>query len=736
MSNGGIGNGIMDPSGTIDPSALNAAGTFVDCLRRRVQARSGRTTTTVTATGLRTCYIRRARPSSMEMLTHRPGVLVGQPQNVAQQPSRGLKRSRSPENSYADLQYGEDGTYRAVSTHDKTDRCTEDGKPRKRGRPPKAAKGAYAGSPNRSSQPPTPSHGGTAPPVQTPQLQTTPLPQGSPPRTSPSTKGTPTKPTVIKALPTVRDHTTDQLNPEGDEYIPREIDDAGERKVTLTGHPLEGREYRCRTFFVPNRGEKLFMLATECARVLGYRDSYLLFNKNRSLFKIIATQAEKDDLIHQEMLPYSYRSRQIAIVTARSMFRQFGSRLIVNGRRVRDDYWESKARKQGFTEEDAAGEKRPGAAKAREAAAAEANHANAMAFAHPGAYTGNAQDYLGGAINPLQPFGGLNPAPGSLSTVGTEAYTQRNTTDLQPRDYSNVQRPRHEMAGVPYQDMTRPTPSGEILNAAAQTAEVNKQLEQQRKSRKEYLDNIWTRPHEPPAQTNRPGTAEGDQVPQVSQAIQSPRVASTSVSMPNSQYGMVAQTPQRPGQQMPPQAYRPQSIPQNNMVPSPMTQQHTPLRPDQMHRRPPSIGMPQGMAQPGMGPGGMLPGVQNPGHGYPPSHMWQGPPQPSPLSQQHNMQQYAQRPPQQSPLPQQSPMHSTPQLHHTQSSGSMHGTPVQQYQTMGAMGDPGYQAMGQNPYQPSPSPHQFMQHQSTAGQQPGMSGWAPQQAPQQGWQSY
>jgi hypothetical protein len=672
---------------------------------------------------------------TMQMLTQFPGALAGPPPSVAQQPSRGLKRSRSPENSYADLQYGEDGMYTAARPPAvPLTPAAEDGKPRKRGRPPKQAKGAYAGSPNRSSQPPTPSHGGNAPPVQTPQLQTTPLAQGSPPRASPSSKSTPTKATVIKALPTVRDHTTDQLNPEGDEYIPREIDDAGERKVTQTGHPLEGREYRCRTFFVPNRGDKLFMLATECARVLGYRDSYLLFNKNRSLFKIIATQPEKDDLIHQEILPYSYRSRQIAIVTARSMFRQFGSRLIQNGRRVRDDYWESKARKQGFTEEDAAGEKRPGAAKAREAAAAEANHATALAFTHPGAYTGNAQDYLGGAINPLQPFGGINPAPGSMPNVGTDAYAQRNTTDLQPRDYSSVQRPRHEMAGAPYQDMTRPTPSGEILNAAAQTAEVNKQLEQQRKNRKEYLDNIWTRPHEPPAQTNRPGTADGDQVPQVSQTVQSPRVASTAVAMPNNQYGMNAQTPQRPGQQMAPQAYRPQSIPQNNMVPSPMAQQHTPLRPDQMHRRPPSIGMPQGMAPGGMGPGGMLPGVQNQGHGYPPSHMWQGPPQPSPLSQQHNMQQYAQRPPQQSPLPQQSPMHPSPQLHHTQSSGSMHGTPVQQYQTMGSM-DSGYQAMGQHPYQPSPSPHQFMQHQSNAGQQPGMSGWAPQQA-QQGWQSY
>ncbi|CAI9633872.1 rsc complex subunit rsc7 [Alternaria burnsii] len=641
-----------------------------------------------------------------------------QPVVQQQQASRGsLKRSRSPESNY-DIQ-GDD---------------TPNNK-RSRGRPPKATRPPYAGSPQQT---------GIAPPVQTPQSQTTALPQASPPQTSPSAKGTPTKPAVIKALPTVRDHTTDQLNAEGDEYIPREIDEAGERKVTQQGHPLDGREYRCRTFFVPNRGEKLFMLATECARVLGYRDSYLLFNKNRSLYKIIATQAEKDDLIHQEILPYSYRSRQIAIVTARSMFRQFGSRLIVNGRRVRDDYWESKARKQGFTEEDAAGEKRPGAAKAREAAAAEANHASAMAFAHPGAYTGNNQDYLGAAINPLQPFGGLNPAPGSMPSTNADAYNQRTTADLQPRDYSGVQRPRHEMQGAPYQDMTRPTPSGEILNAAAQTAEVNKQLEQQRKHRKDYLNDVWQRPHEPPVQPNRPRTAEGEHAPQVTQAVQSPRMPSTAVSMPGNQYGMSAQTPQRPGQPMGPQAYRPQPMPQNNMVPSPMAQQHTPLRADQMHRRPPSIGMPQGMNASNMGPGGMLPGVQqNPGHGYPPSHMWQGgPPQPSPLSQQHNMQQYAQRP-QQSPLPQQSPMHASPQLHHAQSSASMHGTPVQQYQTMGAMGgsmpggDPGYQAMGQNPYQPSPSPHQFMQHQSAASQQPGMPGWAPPQAPQQGgWSTY
>jgi hypothetical protein len=188
---------------------------------------------------------------------------------------------------------------------------------------------------------------------------------------SPLPKSTPAKST-FKTLPTIRDHTTDQLGPGGDEYLPREIDLAGEKKVMPHGALCDGREYRCRTFRVPNRGDKLFMLATECARVLGYKGSYLFFNKNRSLHKIIASQAEKDDLVRQGILPVSQRLLQVSIVTARSIFRQFGSRVIVDGRRVRDDYWETKAFKQGFTEADMAGAKRSGASRAGEAAASAA----------------------------------------------------------------------------------------------------------------------------------------------------------------------------------------------------------------------------------------------------------------------------------------------------------------------------------------------------------------------------
>ena len=139
-------------------------------------------------------------------------------------------------------------------------------------------------------------------------------------------------------LPPLRDHTSNQLNDDLDEFLPKEFDQDGEKKVSPVGEPLGGRQFEIQIFQVAQRGEKRFMLATGCARVLGYKDSYSFFNKNKSLHKIIATQQEKDDLVDQNILPYSYRSRQIAIVTAKSVFRQFGAGIIKSGRRVRDDY--------------------------------------------------------------------------------------------------------------------------------------------------------------------------------------------------------------------------------------------------------------------------------------------------------------------------------------------------------------------------------------------------------------
>lgn len=540
--------------------------------------------------------------------------------------------------------------------------------------------------------------------VQTPHIKSQIANQSSPTQPSPqrATPGSGGKAAVVKALPTVRDHTTDQLGPEGDEYLPREFDEAGEKKVSANGHPLENREYRIRTFVVPNRGEKLFMLATECARVLGYRDSYLLFNKNRSLFKIIANQSEKDNLIHQEILPYSYRSRQIAIVTARSMFRQFGSRVVVNGRRVRDDYWESKARKQGFTEEDAAGEKRPGAAKQREAAAAEASTANIITAMPQGEII-----YSNGPGLESQP-----PVPPGIHPVTLAPLPMTNISSDDPRanDFSNIARPRQEISGPVYQDRSQPSNANEIFTQASQAAEFNKSLTQQRVVRSKYYEDYWKRPHEPPTpppQTLLPETDLGTIAPQ---HLQSPQRTHSISGMGASQQGMMGH--QQPLSHLIASQYAAQQANQQNPMQSPMRSMHQSLPGSQMQQTSPAMSM-ASMAQ----------RQQTPSYAYPQQgQMWPPPqPQPSPLSQTHHMPQYGQQ-------PQQSPMHPPSQL------GGM------SYSSMNQMSG-GFPGMNRNMYQPSPSPQQYgMGQQTTPSQQGGMQGWAPPSSSAntmpQDWQRY
>lgn len=520
--------------------------------------------------------------------------------------------------------------------------------------------------------PPMPQHI----PPQTPQSQNAALPAQTPtyaPSQASPPKPTPTKST-LKALPTVRDHTTDQLGPGGDEYLPREVDEQGEKKVQPNGQLNGGREYRCRTFLVPNRGDKLFMLATECARVLGYRDSYLLFNKNRSLYKIIANQHEKDDLVAQEILPFSYRSRQIAIVTARSMFRQFGSRVIVNGRRVRDDYWETKARKQGFTEADLAGEKRPGASKAREAAA-EANQSSGM--------LGGPHGEIVYSNTPAQ-FGGAPPSQ----------LVQPDYNDTRSRDYSGILKtgPRQEITGPAYQDRTAPSPISEIHAQAHHAAEFNRSVNDQRNLRNDYLQTIWRRPHEQPASASlsQPVAPADSSVP-TSRPAQSPHNTAAGIHQP----GIV-----------------PQQSPQMMMTSSaPYSQpQHAQNQVNQGSMRGSSGSMPQA--------------PQN--YSYPPNPMWP----PTPQTPQHGYSAYtaqAQPPPHQ----QQQPQPPAPQLRHSSSASGQ----VQQgsipYSGMPGMGQ-GYAAPTQGLYSAEQTPRQYSMHPQSGTAPPVSQSWS-QQTPAQWW---
>ena len=578
-------------------------------------------------------------------------------------------------------------------------------KPRKRGRPMKPSR--TSGSiPENPSQAPISQMPQTLPP-HTPQSQNAPLPgpqpaytptQASPPKT------TPTKST-LKALPTVRDHTTDQLGPGGDEYLPRETDENGEKKVMPNGQLTGGREYRCRTFLVPNRGDKLFMLATECARVLGYRDSYLLFNKNRSLFKIIANQVEKDDLVNQEILPFSYRSRQIAIVTARSMFRQFGSRVIVNGRRVRDDYWETKARKQGFTEADLAGEKRPGASKAREAAAAAEQNTALLGGPHGEIVYSNTPAQFAGAPQPQLVQPGMLGAPSSGSTTRMPGLTlPPEYADTRSRDYSNILKtgPRQEITGPPYQDRTQPTPMPELHAQAHHAAEFNRSVNQQREMRTDYMQNMWRRPHEQPASTNlsQPVTSNDSTTLPTTRATQSPHTATTGMQhsgiVPNQSPQMMMTAPPYSA---PIQAPNPisQSSTMRGMTTQPSTQKYT--APTTL-----SSGSTSSMPQ------------NTQGYGYQPSsQMWSNTPQAQQYGYTHTNQA------QQSPHPQQA---STSQIRHPSGSGQVQP---------GGMPYSGMPGMGQAYPAPSPydhqTPRQYMHQPGTAA--PAVTqAWSGQQQPQ------
>lgn len=128
-------------------------------------------------------------------------------------------------------------------------------------------------------------------------------------------------------------------------------DEEGESKITKNGELLGGRQFLVRSFTLLDKGRRRFMLSTEPARAVGFRDSYLFFQYHPNLYKYIISQEQKNDLIDRSILPYSYRNRQIALVTARSVFKEFGAKIIVNGKNITDDYYATRLREEGHVVE-------------------------------------------------------------------------------------------------------------------------------------------------------------------------------------------------------------------------------------------------------------------------------------------------------------------------------------------------------------------------------------------------
>ena len=131
-------------------------------------------------------------------------------------------------------------------------------------------------------------------------------------------------------------------------------DPEGETRIDKNGNLTEEREYRVRTFTLVGRGDRKYMLSTEPARCIGFRDSYLFFQKHKMLYKIIIDDEAKRDLIDRDIIPHSYKGRAIGVVTARSVFREFGAKIVVGGKKIVDDYYVQAARERGDVEGDLA----------------------------------------------------------------------------------------------------------------------------------------------------------------------------------------------------------------------------------------------------------------------------------------------------------------------------------------------------------------------------------------------
>lgn len=154
-----------------------------------------------------------------------------------------------------------------------------------------------------------------------------------------------------QSTPTVFDEMDDENNlpVENDEIITPD-DIKGDKKITLLGELKGGRKFRVKTFKVPNRGDRLYAISTDVARLVGYRDSYFLFQKHENLYRVRIDEDSKMSLINDGYLPGTFKTRAAYLVTARSSFKEFGARIIEDGRQIIDDYYEDKARDEGAIE--------------------------------------------------------------------------------------------------------------------------------------------------------------------------------------------------------------------------------------------------------------------------------------------------------------------------------------------------------------------------------------------------
>ncbi|PWN31168.1 hypothetical protein BDZ90DRAFT_205490, partial [Jaminaea rosea] len=123
-------------------------------------------------------------------------------------------------------------------------------------------------------------------------------------------------------------------------------DSDGEQKIDKLGRLLGGREYKMPSFTSTLRANphKVYFLAVDAARAVGFRDSLTFFRSDVRLIRINLLPQEREDLIAAGRLHGQQKGRNVTFVAARNMFKIFGAKTVRNGRAVVDDYYEAEAR--------------------------------------------------------------------------------------------------------------------------------------------------------------------------------------------------------------------------------------------------------------------------------------------------------------------------------------------------------------------------------------------------------
>lgn len=112
-----------------------------------------------------------------------------------------------------------------------------------------------------------------------------------------------------------------------------------------------GREYRFPTFTLPRHPSRLFLFSLDASKLLGFRDTYIFFLRNPDIYRINATDEDREFLKAHGLVPTQLRNRSISLVMARNIFRMYGHKVVRRGRPWHDDYFIGNTQEPPFAQE-------------------------------------------------------------------------------------------------------------------------------------------------------------------------------------------------------------------------------------------------------------------------------------------------------------------------------------------------------------------------------------------------